>query len=101
MEEAGKGHEDGTCPRLEARRGGGLELGVARQGDSTSAECSAAEAAVKRPALRTVPSVTLRDVIPRHDVVKASVYSFPLYPEKHNCLLFFSEEKMRPDVLIE
>ena len=59
MEEAGKGHEDGTCPRLEARRGGGLELGVARQGDSTSAECSAAEAAVKRPALRTVFPVLL------------------------------------------
>ena len=44
---------------MEARRGGGLELGVARQGDSTSAECSAAEAAVKRPALRTVFPVLL------------------------------------------
>ena len=38
---------------------GGLELGVARQEDSTGAECSAAEAGVKHPALRTVFPVLL------------------------------------------
>lgn len=87
---------------MEARRGGGLELGVARQEDSTGA-LSVQQPRLELSAQRSglYPSVTVREVIPRHDVVKASVCSFPLYQGEHNHLLFFSEEKMRPDVLIE
>lgn len=62
---------------MEARRGGGLELGVARQEDSTGA-LSVQQPRLELSAQRSglYPSVTVREVIPRHDVVKPQSVHF-------------------------